>query len=394
MPFGSPNMLSKMFLIPILCIMSSGLLSAAIMPCIKDGDCPANHYCYMTNVCAECIPNFCSRIYRTNSKWKKCYTEPNDCGPCLPGYEEEYFSDGTKRAACISSHQPTPSQFSGNPPTSEVSSPTYILGLMGFSMVVLLGIFMYKTVRHTTVHLDIRPEETELRPMNTSRNNENINNPDVYEPSAPVIPAYSRVDPFRTCGNNSYENYGNAEDCRRYKLEVKQPLECSEYMFNVNKPESCQLLESAVFRRPDYEDENEENGASALDNDDNEEDPDSQEVEEDRTRGNSLVPPLVYHDESTLPSTWTPEPLQAEVENTNLPTNPETAKRPSTEMGSSESEDEQNPKRACNNGNEEDDESPSTRLFRNFRTIFTRLNQNTSSNNNQNRNPESPTKDK
>lgn len=77
-----------------------------------------------------------------------------------------------------------------------------------------------------------------------------------------------------------------------------------------------------------------------------------------------------------------------------MPTNPETAKRPSTELGSSESEDEQNPKRACNNGNDEDEETPSTRLFRNFRLSFPMQNQNTSANNSQNRNPENPTKDK
>ncbi|CAH1389996.1 unnamed protein product [Nezara viridula] len=395
MPFDGLNMLSKMFLIPFLCIMSSGLLSAAIMSCKTDGDCPANHYCYsMTNVCAECIPNFCSRFHRKDSSWKKCHTEPTDCGPCLSGYEEEYFSDGTTRASCILSHQPTPSQYSGYQASPEGFSPipTYLIGFIGCTLVLMLGFFMYKAVRRPTVHI-IRPDETEIRPMNHSSNNESLNNSDVYEPSAPILPAYSSVDPFRTCGNDLCENDRNTEDCCRYKVEIKQPLECSDYMFEVKNPETCRLVESAIFRRPDYEDENIENVTNTHDNEDDEEDPDSQEAEEDTNRGNLLIPPVHYHDESTLPSTWTPEPLQVEVENTSLPTNPETTKRPSTEMVSSESEDEQNPKRSCNNGNE-DDEAPSTRIFRNFRLTFTRQNQNTSANNSQNRNPESPTKDK
>ncbi|XP_014280386.1 uncharacterized protein [Halyomorpha halys] len=386
MSSDSLNMLSKVFLIPFLCIISSGLLSAAIMSCGTDGDCPTNHYCYnMTNVCAECVSNFCGRIHRKDSKWKKCHTEPSDCGSCLPGYEEEYFSDGSTRASCILSHHPTPSHYSGYQNSAEVSYPTYLLGFMGFSTVILLGFFMYKTVRRPTVHI-IQTEERELRPINASCHNESLNNSDVYEPSAPILPEYSSLDPLRNCGDD-----GNSEDCCRCKVEVKQPFGCSEYKFEVKQPVNSQLLESAIFRRPDYEEENVDNGTNAQENENDEEDPDSQE-EEEANRVNFRIPPVDYHDESTFPSSWTPEPLQAEVENSSLP-GPETTKRPSTEMCSSESEDEHSPKRTCNNENE-DDEAPSSEqtLFRNFRLAFTRQNQNT--NNAQNTAPESPTKDK
>lgn len=62
---------------------------------------------------------------------------------------------------------------------------------------------------------------------------------------------FCSTDPHRTCGNNSYENDGITEDCCGYKVQVKQPLECCEYKFRVDE----QLVESAVFRKPDYEDE-------------------------------------------------------------------------------------------------------------------------------------------
>lgn len=43
---------------------------------------------------------------------------------CLTfSYEEEYFSDGSIRASCILSQQPTPSQYSGYQPSSEGIQP-------------------------------------------------------------------------------------------------------------------------------------------------------------------------------------------------------------------------------------------------------------------------------
>lgn len=319
--------------------------------CDHDNDCPQDTFCYLiTNLCAPCNPDYCHRLNRENSGWRKCHKEMTDCGGCLNGFYEEILTDGKARDACLKIRADF--QSASMEDIEHIDPGNHLMGYVALIGVSAFGVILLVSLVYTRLHRPFQYNlQMQISGVDSNRSQEcasrNQNNHII--PSAPPPYSCSSSCPLLPSENTEEAGYSHGQvkllsDCSPSSPSLVEPdITLARTIERHVRFEKEQLVEARPFLEPNY-----------VESDEGTENSDTNEEECTGSTRNFENPS--YEDDSTVPSDWTPHP-RAETGHTNEISSSETTEESRTKRTNAETESENEPEtkrlKNCENTAEE-----------------------------------------
>ncbi|RZF46581.1 hypothetical protein LSTR_LSTR002913 [Laodelphax striatellus] len=260
------------FILMVIIVANQNADASLVELCEADHQCPPGYFCYLeTNYCSPCTD--CQAKHRHNSTLNRCTKGYSKCGPCQTGFQEEILTSGKPRELCVPVEKVEEEKKDGN---------IFVIASM-FIVMILLTLFV------AAISL-IHARKVCIR---TNRQIDVCEDPPPYSSLAPVIENSSNI-------GVEHNRLVQAEIVNERDRDVEVASTCgtaiSERSHSSWIERKAENLQEAVpFCQPTYITQNtldqDDSGISEVDN------------------GSAEISPSWHadlHDESTMPSDWTP----------------------------------------------------------------------------------------